>query len=77
LKAWPSAENWPVSDRDAPIVIGPVELLVGLLVLLALFGLLPLVQAASTPTPRSTTALAANLVGLTPWLYLAKQPHAG
>src|ERR1700751_5665468 len=71
--AWPSARKGslapPLSDNDAPMVIGVLELLVGVVLL----ELLELVQAASTLTPSRTTAPAVTLVpenrartGLTP-----------
>ncbi len=46
------------SDSDAPMVIGPVELLVAAVPLVVL----ELVQAASMLTPSTTTALVATLV---------------
>src|SRR5271169_1193557 len=70
--AWPSAVNAPlagVSDSDAPMVIGVVELPVGVVPLEVLEPL----HAASTLTPSTMTVLAATLVlvnrgrtGLTP-----------
>jgi hypothetical protein len=67
--AWPSAEKSPVSDNDAPMVIGPLGLLVAAGLLLELL----LVQAASMLTPATRTALLANAfqqnrgcTGLTP-----------
>jgi hypothetical protein len=48
----------PLNDSDAPTMIGPLGLLVGVVPL----GLLALVQAASTLAASNTAALAANLV---------------
>jgi hypothetical protein len=75
MYAWPSAEKSPVSDSDAPMVIGAVELGLGLvlLLLLVVLLLLLLLHAAIVPTERTATAVRANVFlenqgrsGLTP-----------
>src|SRR5205823_13224294 len=55
--AWPSAEKSPVSDSDAPMVIGPVAWLVAAG---APLEVLELVHAASALSPRTVTAGLAN-----------------
>src|SRR5260370_21706081 len=60
--ARPSAVNAPsagVSDSEAPMVIGPVELLAGVVPLVVPLVVPELVQAASTLTPSTTAALVA------------------
>ena len=55
--AWPSAEKSPVSDSDAPMVIGPVGWLVAAGVPLEV---LELVHAARALNPSTVTAVMAN-----------------
>src|SRR5258707_5393507 len=57
--AWPSAEKSPVSDSDAPMVIGPVGRLVATGVPLEV---LELVHAARALSPSTVTAGLANTV---------------
>ena len=57
LNAWPSAEKSPVSDSDAPMVIGPVGWLVEAGVPLEV---LELVHAARALNPSTVTAVMAN-----------------